>query len=141
MIILYIYIYIKQQLIYIIRSIGLFIGDFRWTMAYVFSSMEAGCVGTILAGIVIILLLYADDIVLQARCPSDLDKQLRLLKDFCSTMGMPINTNKTKIMIIKSKKGTYANFVYENNNSEEVSSYKYLGIDIHKTLNWNYSIK
>ena len=43
---------------------------------------EAGCVGTILAGIVIILLLYADDIVLLARCPSDLDKQLRLLKDF-----------------------------------------------------------
>ena len=43
---------------------------------------EAGCAGTILAGIVIILLLYADDIVLLARCPSNLDKQLRLLKDF-----------------------------------------------------------
>ena len=35
---------------------------------------EAGCAGTILAGIVIILLLYADDIFLLARCPSDLDK-------------------------------------------------------------------
>ena len=41
----------------------------------------AGCAGTILAGIVIILLLYGDNIVLLARCPSDLDKQLRLLKD------------------------------------------------------------
>ena len=39
---------------------------------------EAGCASTFLAGIVIILLLYADDIVLLARCPSDLDKQLRL---------------------------------------------------------------
>jgi len=47
---------------------------------------EASCAGTILARIVIILLLYVDDIVLLARCPSDLDKQLRLLKDFCSTM-------------------------------------------------------
>ena len=37
---------------------------------------EAVCAGTILAGIVIILLLYADDIVLMARCSSDLDKQL-----------------------------------------------------------------
>ena len=54
--------------------------------------------------IVNILLLYADDIILLARCPSDLDKQLILLKDFCSTMGMTVNTDKTKIMIIKSKK-------------------------------------
>ena len=67
---------------------------------------EAGCAGTILAGIVIILLLYADDIVLLARCPSDLDKQLRLLKDLCSNMGMSVNTDKTKVMIIKSKKDT-----------------------------------
>ena len=43
---------------------------------------EAGCASTILAGIVINLLLYADDIVLMARCSSDLDKQLCLLKDF-----------------------------------------------------------
>ena len=77
---------------------------------------EAGCAGTILAGTVIILLLYADDIVLLARCPSDLDKQLRLLKYFCSTMGMAINTDKTKVMIIKSKKDTYVNFVYDNSN-------------------------
>ena len=49
---------------------------------------EVGCVGTFLGGIVIILLLYDDDIVLLARCPSDLDKQLRLLTDFCSTMGI-----------------------------------------------------
>ena len=95
----------------------------------------------ILAGIVIILLLYADNIVLIARCPSDLDKQLRLLKDFYSTMGMIVNTDKTKVVIIKSKKDTYANFMYDNSNLEEVSSYKYLGIDIHHKLNWNYSIE
>ena len=52
-----------------------------------------------------------------------------------------VNTDKTKIMIIKSKKDTYANFVYKNNNLEEVSSYKYLSIDIHHKLNQNYSIE
>ena len=41
-------------------------------------------------------------------------------------------------MIIKSKKDTYAN---DNSNLEEVSSYKYLGIDIHHKLNSNYSIE
>ena len=75
---------------------------------------EAGCAGTILAVIVIILLLYADDIVLLARCPSDIIKQLRLLKYLYSTMGMSVNTDKTKVMIIKSKKDTFANFVYDN---------------------------
>ena len=56
-------------------------------------------------------------------------------------MGMTINTDKTKIMITKSKKDTYANFFYDNRNLEKVTSYKYLGIDIHHKLNWNYSIE
>ena len=75
-----------------------------------------------------------------ARCLSDLDKQLRILKDFCSNMCITVNIDKTKIMIIKSKKDTYANFIYDNRNLEEVTSYKYLRIDIHHKLNWNYSI-
>ena len=54
-------------------------------------------------------------------------------------MGMTINTDKKKIMIIKSKKDAYANFIYDNRNLEEVTSYKYLGIDIHHKLNWKYS--
>ena len=98
---------------------------------------EARCAGMILAGIVIIILLYADDIVLLTRCPYDLDKKLRILKDFCSTMGMNANTDKKKVMITKSTKDTYSNFSYDNRNLEEVSSYKYLGIDIHHKLNWN----
>ena len=64
---------------------------------------EAGYAGTILVGIVIILLLYADDNVLLARCSFILDNKLRILKDFCSTMGMTVNIDKTKIMTIKFK--------------------------------------
>ena len=54
---------------------------------------------------------------------------------------MTVNTKKTKVMIIKSNKTTYDTFVYENNTLEEVPSYKYLGIDIHHKLNWNYNIE
>ena len=53
---------------------------------------------------------------------------------------MIVNTDKTKVMIIKSK-DIYANFMYDNSNLEEASSYKYLGIDIHHKLTWNYSIE
>ena len=72
---------------------------------------EEYCNSTILDGIVIVLLLYAADIVLMEMCPSDLDKQLKIIKYFFSNMGMTVNTDKTKIMIIKSKKDTYANFI------------------------------
>ena len=54
---------------------------------------------------------------------------------------MTINTDKTKVMIVKSNKITYDTFVYDNNNLEEVSSYKYLGMDIHHKLKSNYSIE
>jgi hypothetical protein len=91
--------------------------------------------------IVINLLIYADDIVLMARIPHDLENQLLILKDFFSNMGMTINTNKTKVTIIKSNKIPYDTFVYDNNNLEEVTSYKYLGIGIHHKLNSNDSIE
>jgi hypothetical protein len=102
---------------------------------------KAGCVGPTLIGIVINLLIYADDIILMERSPHDLENQLRILKDFFSNMGMTVNTDKNKVMIIKSNKIPYDTLVYENNNLEEVTSYKYLGIDIHHKLNWNYSIE
>jgi hypothetical protein len=102
---------------------------------------KEGCVSPTLTGIFINLLLYADDIVLMARSPHDLENQLRILKGFFSNMGMNVNIDKTKVMIIKSNKIPYDTFIYENNNLEEVISYKYLGIDIHQKLNWNYSIE
>ena len=76
-----------------------------------------------------------------ARCPFDLNKQLITLKDFSSNMGMTVNTKKTKVMIIKTKKVNYVKFVDDNNILEEVSPYKYLSIDNHHKLKRNYSIE
>ena len=67
--------------------------------------------------------------------PHDLENQLRILKDFCSNMGMTVNFDNTKVMIIKSNKIPYDTFVYEKKDLEEVTSYKYLLIDIHHKLN------
>jgi hypothetical protein len=49
---------------------------------------EVGCVIPILTSIVIILLLYTNDIVLMVRSPYDLRKKLRILKDFFSSTGV-----------------------------------------------------
>jgi hypothetical protein len=69
------------------------------------------------------------------RSPHDLENQLRILKEFFSNMGMIVNTDKTKLVIIKSNKIPYDTSVYDNKNLEEVTSYTYLGIDIHHKLN------
>jgi len=37
---------------------------------------------------------------------------------------MTVNMDEKNVMIIKSKNITYANFVYDNNFLEEVTSYK-----------------
>ena len=62
---------------------------------------EAGYVNPILVGIVIILLLYVDDIFLMARSPYELGKKLRILNDFFSSMCMSVNMDKIKVMIMK----------------------------------------
>ena len=54
---------------------------------------------------------------------------------------MTVNTDKTKVMIIKSQMITHGSFVYNNQCLEKVSSQKYLGIDFPHHLNWNNSIK
>jgi len=43
-----------------------------------------------------IFILYASDIVLMVRTLYDLNKQLKILNDFFSTMDMIINTDKTQ---------------------------------------------
>jgi hypothetical protein len=102
---------------------------------------DVGCVDMTLMNIVIILPFYVYDIVLMEKIPYDLSRQLITLKDFYSSMVMTVNTDKTKVIIIKSKGITYNTSFYENNNLEEVPSYNYLGIYIHQNLNWNYSIE
>jgi hypothetical protein len=52
---------------------------------------KQGCVGPTLTSIVINILLYAKDIVIITRIPHDIEDQLRILKDFCSNMGMTVN--------------------------------------------------
>jgi hypothetical protein len=75
------------------------------------------------------------------RSPHDLGKKLIILKEFFSNMSMTINNKKTKFMTIESNKITYDTFVYDNNNLEELTSYKYIEIYIHQKIIWNYKIE
>ena len=91
--------------------------------------LEGGFLNTTLSKIVINLLIYVDDSVILVRCFLDVKKQLIIIKDLRFSMGIPVNTHKTKVMITKSENITYTIFFYDNNNLEEVTSSKYLGLD------------
>jgi hypothetical protein len=56
-------------------------------------------------------------------------------------MGMIVNNDKTKVMIVKSQNITYDTLVYDKDRLEEVPSYTYLGIDINHKINWNYRVE
>jgi hypothetical protein len=64
---------------------------------------DAGCTRPTLASIVIILILYANANFLMERNPYDLSKPLRILNEICSCMDMNVNTEKMKVMVIKSE--------------------------------------
>ena len=50
------------------------------------------------------LLLYADDTIVLAECPEDLQRALDMLKIHCEFWGLDINVRKTKVMIFSRGK-------------------------------------
>ena len=78
----------------------------------------------------IFLLLYADDIVVFANTPDDLQTGLDILYDYCLKWKLTINVSKTKVMIFRKGGVLPGNlaFTYNGIPLEIVSQFKYLGI-------------
>ena len=54
------------------------------------------------------MLMYADDMVLMATCPVDLQKQLDLLYEFCASTGLQVTLDKTEIVVDQKAKSKLA---------------------------------
>ena len=83
-------------------------------------------------------LLYADDLVLVAETPENLQKQLDILKDFTDDIKMEVNIGKTKVMVLrKNKRKSHPQNTWFLGEQElqECDSYKYFGV----TINFNGS--
>jgi hypothetical protein len=82
--------------------------------------------GALLGEFVIRLLLYADDLILIAKSAHGLQEHLISLEHFCSTVGMQVNTSKTKVVVFSSKrkqKNNQHKFYFEGNTLDEVADY------------------
>ena len=74
-------------------------------------------------------LLYADDLVILSESASGLQNCLDVVGNFCSTWGLDINYNKSKVMVFsKSSRLFDLSFTLNNIQLECVREYKYLGV-------------
>ena len=77
----------------------------------------------------IILLLFADDMVLFSSNRSGLQNGLTRLHSYCTNWGLQVNVNKTKCMVFKTggKLNALDKWFYNGIPIETVTSFKYLG--------------
>ena len=75
------------------------------------------------------LLLYADDMVLLAETPADLQRALNGLSEYCKKWGLTVNVDKTKVLIFsKGKTRNIPAFSLDEQDVEVVWDYAYLGV-------------
>ena len=84
------------------------------------------------------ILLYADDTVILAENPKDLQASLDEMKKYCDTFDLHINVNKTKILIFsRGKLRRHHIFNFGNFILDTVEEYNYLGL----VFNYNAKFK
>ena len=87
--------------------------------------------------------MYADDLVVLSLSLDDLQIKLNNLKEYCQEWGLEVNRSKTKVMVFAKygHKQPTRNIYIGSEPLEWVSSYKYLGIEVHNNGNMTNSSK
>ena len=87
------------------------------------------------------VLLYADDTIVLAESPEDLNKALQAVHEYCSLWKLTVNTSKTKIVIFsKGKVRKYPKFKFGDEYLDVVDDYVYLGTTINYNGKFNKAI-
>ncbi|KAH3733781.1 hypothetical protein DPMN_040215 [Dreissena polymorpha] len=89
--------------------------------------------------IVLILLLFADDMAIIGKSPAEVQKHLDLVSNYCKCWGLKVNTDKTKIMVFR-KRGRLLpseTWTFEGQQIEVVNDFNYLGTVFNYTGNFN----
>ena len=86
-----------------------------------------------LMGVVVPLLLYADDLILMYESAAGLQKQLNALASFRVERQLTDNLSKTKVVVFEHRQSDVPDFVLNGAVVETVESYKYLDFVVHGT--------
>ena len=72
-----------------------------------------------------------------AKYPEELQSHLNLLHDYCTTWGLKISTQKTKIMVFRKRGRLLPTEHWTYNGSDIVGDFNYLGAVFHYSGNFN----
>ena len=82
-----------------------------------------------LGNIPISCMMYADDLIILSETNQGLQESMDKLSHYCTQWGLTVNINKTKCMVAKSNISLVSKLTYNNEAIEQVSSFRYLGIE------------
>ena len=94
-------------------------------------------------GLLLNILLYADDMVLVADSEKDLQLLLDILHEWCAKWRLSLNKDKTEVVHFRPSRVNKSNTIFRYGQIElkTVSSYKYLGIILDEFLNFDLCTK
>lgn len=81
------------------------------------------------------LIAYVDNIVLLSESESDLQEMKEALIDESKQMGLTINEEKTKYMILSRKNNRHSNLIVREMTFELVKNFKYLEVELSVSRN------
>ena len=79
--------------------------------------------------LLMIVLLFADDMVILGNSQSDLQCRLNLLKEYCDKWGLQVNSEKNKVMVFRKRVNSNITYhlTYGNVELEVVNCFHYFG--------------
>ena len=95
--------------------------------------------GIVIQDMCLILLLFADDMVVIGETPEDLQLSIDHLHNYCETWGLEVNTAKTKVVVFRKRGGLKHNekWIYADEYLDVVNDFNYLGVTLNYTGNFN----
>ena len=98
---------------------------------------------TLDTGEIVSILMYADDIVLISDSAEGLQCMLEVLGSWSADWKLGINFDKTNVVHFRRPSTAETAFTFELNgqNVKKTASYRYLGLDLHHTLDFEYGAK
>ena len=99
--------------------------------------------GIQLNDIMLILLLFADDMIILGDTPEDLQNSLNLLHTYCEEWSLDVNILKTKVMVFRKRGNLRLNesFTYNDSTLDVVNDFNYLGTIFNYTGSFGLNIQ
>ncbi len=85
-------------------------------------------------------LLFADDVVLMAESPRELQTLLQISHEFAKKWNLKFNSKKSKVMVVGKRINNNSTWKLGDESIEEVNEYTYLGYFVSRTLKSNFHI-